>query len=83
MSSCFLSRRRESLSITIAILKASRKGIRKTHLLSSVSMSYGQLSRYLEFLKANGFLEKSGDLYKTGERGLELIEEFESSPLTR
>ena len=83
MSSCFPSRRRGSLVITVTILRAAKRGIRKTHLISSVALSYGQTSRYLQFLKVNDFIEKHGSLYKTTEKGLELITEFESSPLTR
>ena len=83
MNSSYPSRRRGSLAISIAILKAAKKGVLKTRLISSVALSYGQSLRYLEFLKANEFIETSGSLYKTTEKGLELIEEFESSPLTQ
>ncbi len=69
--------------IIVSILDAARDGIRKTHLLYSVGLSYEQLCRYVGYLKANGFVEKGGDLLRTTEKGLELIKEFESSPLTR
>ncbi len=74
-------RRRDSLAISIAILKAARHGIRKTHLLSSVSMSCEQFTKYSDVLKAHGFFEKCGYLYQTTREGLELIEEFDSSLL--
>ena len=74
-------KRRESLVISIAILKAAKRGIRKTHLLSSVSMSSEQFTKYTKFLKAHGFVEECGNLYQTTKEGLELIEEFDSSPL--
>ena len=74
-------KRRESLVISIAILKAAKHGIRKTHLLSSVSMSSEQLNKYTEFLKAQGLVEEYGNLYQTTREGLELIEEFDSSSL--
>jgi len=83
MNSSFLSRRRGSLAISVAILKASKKGILKTHLIYSISLSHEQINRYLRFLEANGFLENNDNLYKTTEKGVELITEFESSPLTR
>lgn len=83
MSSGFPSRRRGSLVISIAILEAARNGIRKTHLMGSVAMSYEQFSRYVEFLEVNGFVEKWGDLYRTTGKGLDLVAEFDSSPLTR
>ncbi len=77
------SRRRGTLVITVAILKASKKGILKTHILGSVALSYAQTNRYLEFLEANDFIEKYENMYRTTEKGLELIEEFKSSPLVR
>lgn len=83
MSSDFLSKRRGSLVITVTILKAAKNGIGKTQALYSIGLSYSQLMKYLEFLTIKGFVEKNGNLYKTAEKGLKLIEEFESSPLTR
>ena len=38
-------KRRDSLVISIAILKAAKHGIKKTHLLGSVSMSYEQFTK--------------------------------------
>jgi len=81
----FPSRRRGSLVISVGILKAAKKGIKITHLLSSVHLSYEQLTRYIEFLKARGFIEyeEYDALYQTTNKGLQLIEEFESSSLIR
>jgi predicted transcriptional regulator len=44
-------------------------------------MSSEQFTKYAEFLKAHGFVEECGNLYQTTKEGLELIEEFDSSPL--
>jgi len=79
----FPSKRRSPLVISIAILKAARRGTRKTHLLCSVSMNFGQFTKYIEFLKAHGFIEEHGNWYQTTKEGFELIEEFESSSLIR
>lgn len=79
----FPSRRRSSLAISVAILKAARKGIKKTHLLCSVSLSYEQSIRYIEFLKTHGLIRECETLCQTTEKGLELIEEFDSSLLIR
>ena len=79
----FPSRRRGSLVISVAILKAAWKGIKKTHLLSSVHLSYEQLTRYIEFLKVHGFIREYDALYHTTDKGLQLIKEFESSSLIR
>ncbi|MGA2309033.1 MAG: winged helix-turn-helix domain-containing protein [Candidatus Bathyarchaeia archaeon] len=81
MDLTFPSKRRSSLIISVAILKAAKKGIRQIHLLSSVSLSYGQFTRYIEFLKAHGFIEEKGNIYQTTDEGLKLIEEFDSSSL--
>ena len=83
MDLTFPSKRRNSLVISIAILKAARGGIRKTHLLRSVAMNFGQFTTYIEFLKAHGFIEESGSWYQTTREGLGLIEEFDSSSLIR
>lgn len=79
----FPSRRRGSLVISVAILKAAKKSIKKTHLLSSVCLSYEQLTRYIKFLKARGFIKECDASYHTTDKGLQLIEEFESSSLIR
>ena len=76
-------KRRGSLVISVSILKAAKNGVRITHLLNSASLSYEQFIRYIEFLKANGFIKEYNTLYQTTDKGLELIEEFDSSPLIR
>lgn len=76
-------KRRESLAISIAILKAAQHCIRKTQLLSSASLSFYQFTMYAEMLEARGFLRKSDSSYQTTKRGLELIKEVESSSLIR
>ena len=83
MDLTFPSKRRSSLVISIAILKAAKRGTRKTHLLSSISMNCEQFTKYIEFLKAHGFIEENGSSYHTTDEGLELIEEFDTSSLIR
>jgi predicted transcriptional regulator len=83
MDLAFPSKRRNSLVISILILKAAKKGVRQTDLLSSVSLSYEQFTRYVEFLKVHGFIEENGNSYRTTDEGLELIAEFDSSSLIR
>ena len=79
----FPSKKRESLVISIAILKAASKGIRKTRLINSVSLSYEQFIKYIQFLKVHGFIEEHDGFYQTTEKGLELIKELDSSMLIR
>jgi len=76
-------KRRESLAISIDILKAAKHCVRKTHLLSSASLSFTQFTMYAEMLEAQGFLKKFDGSYQTTKRGLELIKEVESSSLIR
>ena len=83
MNITFPVKKRGSLVISVAILKAAKNGVRITHLLDSVSLSYGQFIRYIEFLKARGFIEEYDTLYQTTDKGLELIKEFDSSQLIR
>jgi predicted transcriptional regulator len=79
----FPSKRRNSLVISVAILKAARKGARKTHLIGLISLSNGQFVRYVEFLKAIGFIEECDKLYRTTDEGLKVIEEFDASSFMR
>ncbi|MCJ7424064.1 winged helix-turn-helix domain-containing protein [Candidatus Bathyarchaeota archaeon] len=81
MSTAFPSKRRESLMISVSILRAARHGIKQTNLIRTVSLSYEQFTRYVTLLKACGFIVEDGAYYQTTEKGRELIKEFESSPL--
>ena len=83
MSLTLSFKRRSSLAICIAILKAAKKGIKKTHLLCSASLSYEQMIRYIEFLEAHGLIEEYDNSYHTTSKGLKLTEEYESSSLIR
>ena len=83
MSLTLSFKRRSSLAICIAILKASKNGVKKTHLLCSASLSYEQMTRYIEFLEAHGLIEECDNSYHTTDKGLKLMEEYESSSLIR
>lgn len=79
----FPGKRRSTLVILVAILKAARNGTRKTRILSTVSLSYEQYVRYTEFLKSHGFIREYDSSFQTTDEGLELIHEFDSSLLIR
>jgi predicted transcriptional regulator len=79
----FPSKKRESLVISVSILKAANKRIRKTHLISSVSLSYELFTKYIQFLIVHGFIEEHDGFYQTTEKGLKLIKELDSSMLIR
>lgn len=71
------------MSISVAILKAAMHGVRQVTLIRSVSLSYGQFTRYVRLLQACGLLSENKTFYQTTEKGRELVKEFESSPLIR
>jgi predicted transcriptional regulator len=83
MNSNLFSKRRGVLAISIDILKEANSGAGKTHLLYSVGLSYDQLKRYLQFLTNQGFIKEVEDSYQTTQKGHQLINEFDSSPLTQ
>lgn len=83
MDLAFPSKRRSSLVISVAILRAAKKGIKKTNLLSSVSLSYEQSTRYIKFLKTHKLITECDRLFQTTEEGMVLIEEYDSSSLIR
>jgi predicted transcriptional regulator len=76
-------KRRSSLVISVVILKAAKNGIRITRLLTLGSLSYEQLMKYMDFLKAHDFIKDYGSFYQTTGKGLKLVEEFDSSSLIR
>lgn len=76
-------KRRGTLVISVAILKAAKNGARMTHLLNDASLSYEQFVKYADFLENCGFIKEEGNLYQTTDKGLELIDEFETSSLIR
>jgi len=77
-SRTFRFKRRDRLVIIVDILKAARHGIRKTGIMQNVNLSYDQLGRYLDVLISYGLMKKDGDIYKPTDKGLKLIEDFES-----
>ena len=56
------------------ILKTAKNGIKKTPLMYKASLSFGQLDHYLNALKKEGFITKKSDIWKTTEKGLDVIE---------
>jgi len=46
--------------------------------MQNVNLSYDQLGRYLGILISYGLMMKDGDTYKSTNKGLKLIRDFES-----
>ena len=67
-------RRRVRHDIIIATLETARHGELKSHIMGKVNLSFKQLEYYLNHLLSKNFIKKEGDLYKTTEKGLDVIE---------
>jgi len=78
--------RRSDIDIICGILKLSSNGARKTEILYQGNFSYTQLQSYLPYLIKRDVLEENiisengmrYKLYKTTNKGLELIEDIEN-----
>jgi len=79
-------RRRDRHEIIVEILRTARSGKIKTHIMYKAKLSYAQINEYLPLLIGKGFLELfimkqrkvHRKLYRTTEKGMRLLENFES-----
>ncbi|MGD8505952.1 MAG: winged helix-turn-helix domain-containing protein [Candidatus Bathyarchaeota archaeon] len=80
------TKRRDRHDIIVEILKTAKNGKIKTHIMYKAKLSYAQVSEYLPLLVTKGFLEPftvkrrkiRKRLYRTTEKGIKLLENFES-----
>lgn len=74
-----LGGKRSDVGITLDILRLVRRGERKTRIMYGANLSYGMLTRYLDFLLERGFIElvEADGSYKLSEKGLVLIGDLE------
>ena len=68
------TRRRVRHDIIIETLETARDGELKSRIMGKVNLSFKQLEYYLDQLLSKNFIKKEGDLYKTTEKGLDVIE---------
>lgn len=81
-----VTKRRDRHDIIVEILKTARDGKIKTHIMYKAKLSYAQINEYLSILVDKGFLELftvkrrkvRRKLYRTTEKGMKLLENFES-----
>lgn len=66
--------RRGRQDIIIGILRTARYGSTKTHVIDKVKMSSAQCSKYLNDLKAAGYIFEENGMWKTTEKGLQVID---------
>ena len=80
-----VNNRRSEFEIIYEILTLSRNNVKKTEILYQGNLSFTQLQNYLPFLLEKNMLEEfivnnngnSCKLYKTTEKGLNLLEDIE------
>ncbi|MDH5419645.1 MAG: winged helix-turn-helix domain-containing protein [Candidatus Bathyarchaeota archaeon] len=68
------TRRRVRHDIIIGILETARHGKLKTHIMKEVKLNFRQLQYYLNQLLSKNFIRKEGNIYRTTEKGLDVIE---------
>ena len=74
--------RRSRLEIINDMLKASKNGVKKTHIMYKAKLSFSQLEVYLSFLKERGLIENKKDnngkiRYKTSEKGYKVMKKID------
>lgn len=74
-----LGGKRSDVGITLDILRLVRRGERKTRIMYGANLSYGMLTRYLDFLVERGFIGANGadGTYALSERGVTLMQDLE------
>jgi predicted transcriptional regulator len=72
-----MSKRRNSHTIIVEMLKQARKGVKKSSFLMSANLSFRQLKKYLDTLKQAGLIEFNHGLWRTTEKGRSIIEACE------
>ena len=70
-------KRRAPQTIIVDILKNAKDGVRKTHIMYKVGLSYKMNERYVNALKKAGFITENSGEWKTTEKGLHVIEACE------
>jgi predicted transcriptional regulator len=67
-------KRRGRHDIILQILENAKEGARKTSIMFEARLSYSQLEKYLNHLKAAGFITEKSDIWQTTEKGFHVIE---------
>ena len=72
-------KRRNAMEITINILEQAKSGINKTRLVYRTNLNFMLIQKYIDFLQAKNLIEVTSGphmVYRTTQRGTELLEEF-------
>jgi len=59
------------------ILKAAKKGMKKTHIMYKAKLSFDMIEKYLSALKEEDFITEESGVWKTTEKGLHVMKACE------
>lgn len=68
--------KRNNLDICVDILRVSKGGAKKTHLVYQANLNFKIVKRYLSELMEKELLEREGDRYYLTNKGSEFIERY-------
>jgi len=69
--------RRNDLDICADILRATRNGAKKTHIVYKANLNFNMIKRYLKRLIGGGLLTHADDHYIATDRGLSWLSHYE------
>jgi len=72
--------RRNNLDICADILRVSKGGTKKTHIVYKANLNFTIVKGYLGNLLENELLEQNGDRFFQTEKGAKFIEQYEALP---
>ncbi len=78
------TKRRNNLDISADILRVSRGGAIKTHLVYKCNLNFNIVKKYIRGLTESGLLEKNGDRFYSTEEGLLFVDRYDQlgAPMT-
>jgi predicted transcriptional regulator len=68
--------KRNNLDICADILRVSRGGAKKTHLVYKANLNFNIVKKYIKGLTESGLLEKNGDRFYVTEEGNLFIDRY-------
>jgi predicted transcriptional regulator len=68
--------RRGKLNIIVDILTVCKDGALKTEIVYMANLNFKRVDRYIPFLENRHLLEHSGTIYKTTDKGEELLDDY-------
>jgi len=69
--------RRNDLDICADILRVTRNGAKKTHIVYKANLNFNMIKKYLGRLIGGGLLSHADDHYTTTDRGLSWLSRYE------